>query len=132
MRRYVPKPAVSNCSNFSIAASVTSGKEMAAGLHLVPLGRAVDAYRVRRKLRYNWRYYGHEQLDHSRGIYRVPQCPTKAHLLATGEPAPATFFTDIEARLSSMFKWTVTGSARDFGELWSSRDYEAIAHPVDW
>jgi hypothetical protein len=60
------------------------------------------------------------------------KCPTKAHLLATGEPAPATFFTDIEARLSSMFKSTVTGSARDFGELWSSRDYEAIAHPVDW
>jgi predicted RecB family nuclease len=73
------------------------------------------------------------------------KCPTKAHLLATGEPAPATFFTDIEARLSSMFKSAVTRRARvgtevaeplDFGELWSSRDYEAIAHeavarPVD-
>ena len=29
------------------------------------------------------------------------KCPTKAHLLAIGEPAPATFFTDIEARISS-------------------------------
>jgi CRISPR/Cas system-associated exonuclease Cas4 (RecB family) len=68
------------------------------------------------------------------------KCPTKAHLLATGEPAPATFFADIEARLSSMFKSAVAGRARvgaevaeplDFGELWISRDYEAIAHPVD-
>ena len=32
------------------------------------------------------------------------KCPTKAHLLAIGESAPATFFTDIEARISSMYK----------------------------
>jgi hypothetical protein len=30
------------------------------------------------------------------------KCPTKAHLLAIGEPAPGTFFTDIEVRISSM------------------------------
>ena len=38
------------------------------------------------------------------------KCPTKAHLLAIGEPAPATFFTDIEAGISLMFKSTVTGT----------------------
>jgi predicted RecB family nuclease len=68
------------------------------------------------------------------------KCPTKAHLLAIGEPAPATFFTDIEARISSMYKSAVTRRLRvgtdvaeplDFGKLWSSRDHEAIAHPVD-
>ena len=32
------------------------------------------------------------------------KCPTKAHLLAMGKSAPATFFTDIEARISSMYK----------------------------
>jgi hypothetical protein len=36
------------------------------------------------------------------------KCPTKAHLLAIGEPAPATYFTDIEARISSMYKSAVT------------------------
>lgn len=68
------------------------------------------------------------------------KCPTKAHLLAIGEPAPATFFTDIEARISSMYKSTVTRTLRvgtdvaeplDFGDLSSSRDHKAIAHPVD-
>ncbi|HWX29882.1 MAG TPA: hypothetical protein VNZ53_20895 [Steroidobacteraceae bacterium] len=68
------------------------------------------------------------------------KCPTKAHLLAIGEPAPATFFTDIEARISSMYKSAVTRTLRvgndvaeplDFGKLWSSRDHETIAHPVD-
>ena len=32
------------------------------------------------------------------------KCPTKAHLLAIGEPAPGAFFVDIEARISSMYK----------------------------
>jgi hypothetical protein len=32
------------------------------------------------------------------------ECPTKAHLLVIGESAPATFFTDIVARISSMYK----------------------------
>ena len=68
------------------------------------------------------------------------KCPTKAHLLAIGEPAPTTFFTDIEERISSMYKSAVMRRLRvgtdvaeplDFGELWSSRDHEAIAHPVD-
>jgi hypothetical protein len=37
------------------------------------------------------------------------KCHTKAHLLAIGEPAACTFFTDIEARISSMYK-AVAGS----------------------
>src|SRR5215471_6613730 len=32
------------------------------------------------------------------------KCHTKAHLLAIGEPAACTYFTDIEARISSMYK----------------------------
>jgi len=32
------------------------------------------------------------------------KCPTKAHLLAIGEPAPGAYFTDIEARISAMYK----------------------------
>src|SRR5260370_15034493 len=68
------------------------------------------------------------------------KCPTKAHLLATGEPAPDPFFADIEARISSMYKLVVTQRLRvgtevaeplDFGGLWSSHGHEAIAHPVD-
>ena len=68
------------------------------------------------------------------------KCPTKAHLLAIGDPAPTTYFTDIEARISSMYKSAAMRSLRvgaevaeplDFGELLSSRDHEAIAHPVD-
>ena len=68
------------------------------------------------------------------------KCPTKAHLLAIGESAPATFFTDIEARISSMYKSVASRRMRvgadaveplDFGALWRSRGHEAIAHPVD-
>jgi hypothetical protein len=64
------------------------------------------------------------------------KCPTKAHLLAIGEPAPATYFTDIEARISSMYKSVVTRTLRagtgvaeplHFGDL-GSRDH---THPVD-
>jgi len=32
------------------------------------------------------------------------KCPTKAHLLAIGEPPPGTFFADIETRISYMYK----------------------------
>jgi len=71
------------------------------------------------------------------------KCPTKAHLLAIGEPAPATYFTDIEARILSMYKSAVTrtlgpgtGVAEPlhFGDLGSSRDHrdhKAMTHPVD-
>jgi predicted RecB family nuclease len=68
------------------------------------------------------------------------KCPTKAHLLAIGEPAPATFFSDIEARISLTYKSAVTrnlpagaevAKPLDFGELLSSRNHEALAHPVD-
>jgi hypothetical protein len=68
------------------------------------------------------------------------KCPTKAHLLAIGEPAPATYFTDIEARISSMYKsavtrtlLAVTGVAKPlhFGDLGTSRGNKAMTHPVD-
>jgi hypothetical protein len=60
------------------------------------------------------------------------KCPTKAHLLAIGDPATATYFTDIEARISSMYKSSAMGSPRvgvqmaaplDFGELLNSRGH---------
>ena len=35
------------------------------------------------------------------------KCPTKGHLVGGGERAPGTFFTDIEARISSMYKAAV-------------------------
>jgi predicted RecB family nuclease len=68
------------------------------------------------------------------------KCPTKGHLLTIGEPAPATFFTDIEARIWSMYKSAVTRNMRvgpdvaeplDFRELRSIRDRETVAHAVD-
>ena len=69
------------------------------------------------------------------------KCPTKAYLLVIGESAPATFFTDIGARISSMYKSVASRRMRvgadaveplDFGALWRSRGHdEAIAHPVD-
>src|SRR5258708_8150967 len=69
------------------------------------------------------------------------KCPTKAYLLAIGEPIPNSFFTDIEARISSRYKSEVTrrlrvgaevAEPRDFGVVWGSRGREAIAHPVDF
>jgi predicted RecB family nuclease len=69
------------------------------------------------------------------------KCPTKAHLLAIGEPIPDAFFADMEAHMSSMFKSVVTQSLKvgtevgseplDFAELCLARGHEAIAHPVD-
>ena len=68
------------------------------------------------------------------------KCPTKAHLLAIGDPANTTYFTDIEARISSMYKSAAMRSLRvgvqmaaplDFGELLNSRGHEVLAHPVD-
>ena len=31
------------------------------------------------------------------------KCPTKAHLMAIGEPAPGAYFADIETRISSIY-----------------------------
>ena len=68
------------------------------------------------------------------------KCPTKAHLLAIGEPAPSSYFVNIEARISSMYKAVAKQRLRvgaevaellDFGQLWRSLDYEAITHHVD-
>src|SRR6266478_421601 len=68
------------------------------------------------------------------------RCPTKAHLLAIGEPAPGAFFVDVEARISSMYKAAAkqqlhTGAKvtelLEFGQLWCSLDYDSITHYVD-
>src|SRR5215470_9638869 len=68
------------------------------------------------------------------------KCPTKAHLLAVGEPAPGTFFVDIEARISSMYKAAATRQLHtgakvsellDFGQMLWSLDYDPITHYVD-
>ena len=68
------------------------------------------------------------------------KCPTKALLVAIGEPAPGSFVADIEARRSSMYKAAAKQRLRvgaevaellDFGERWRSLDYEAITHHVD-
>ena len=68
------------------------------------------------------------------------KCPTKAHLMAIGEPAPDAFFADIEARIYSLYKSVAKQSLRvggevaeifDFGQLWRNLDYEAITVYVD-
>jgi CRISPR/Cas system-associated exonuclease Cas4 (RecB family) len=68
------------------------------------------------------------------------KCPTKAHLVAVGEPAPGAFFAGIEAHISSMYKSAAqrrlpiaAGASElvDFGQLRRSPDYEAITHYVD-
>src|SRR5262245_8970574 len=73
-------------------------------------------------------------------LSRSLNVPMKAHLLAVGERATSTFFTDIEARISFMYKSTVTrgllveagvSEPLDFGELLSSRGNEVLVHPVD-
>src|SRR5260370_34897377 len=67
------------------------------------------------------------------------KCPTKAHLLAIGEPAPDAFFANIEARISSMYKAEATrrppigaevAELLDFGQLSRSLDYETIKQHV--
>jgi hypothetical protein len=68
------------------------------------------------------------------------KCPTKAYLMAIGEPAPGAFFTGIEARISSMYKAAAkqrfpikaeVAELLDFGQLWRGLGYEAITHHID-
>ncbi len=68
------------------------------------------------------------------------KCPTKAHLLAINEPPPGTFFADIEARMSSMFKAAAKRRLRvevtmaeplDLGQQFRSVENEAIMNHVD-
>jgi hypothetical protein len=68
------------------------------------------------------------------------KCPTKAHLLAIGEPAPGASFVDIEAGISSMYKPVQSGSytpGQDWpkfsssGYLWCTLDDEKIPNYVD-
>src|SRR5712675_2369061 len=68
------------------------------------------------------------------------KCPTKAHLLAIGEPAPDTYFANIEARISSMYKAAAKQRLRvgtelaepfDFRQLRRNPNFATIAHDVD-
>jgi predicted RecB family nuclease len=68
------------------------------------------------------------------------KCPTKAYLLAIGEAAPDTFFSDTQERISSMYKSLVTQKLRvrgeeieplHFGELCAGRCDRAAQYPID-
>src|SRR5271166_5233821 len=68
------------------------------------------------------------------------KCPTKAHLLAIGESPPGTFFAEVEARMSSMYKAMAKrrlhvgaeeAEPLEFGQLWRGPDYATIIHDVD-
>jgi hypothetical protein len=68
------------------------------------------------------------------------KCPTKAHLLAIGESPPGTFFAEVEARMSSMYKAMAKrrlhvgaeeAEPLEFVELWRGPDYATITHDVD-
>jgi predicted RecB family nuclease len=68
------------------------------------------------------------------------KCPTKARLMATDEPAPGSYFADIEARISSMYKaaakqrlriGTEAGEPLDFEYLLCNPDQATLTHDVD-
>ncbi len=68
------------------------------------------------------------------------KCPMKAYLLTIGARPPGTFFADIEARISSMYKAGAKRRLRlgadvaeplDFGQVCRSPDYATITHDVD-
>jgi predicted RecB family nuclease len=68
------------------------------------------------------------------------KCPTKAHLMAIGEPAPGNHFIDIETSISSMYKAAAKRQSLiaaevseflDFKERWRSLDHDATTHYVD-
>src|SRR5262249_52841857 len=69
------------------------------------------------------------------------RCPTKAYLLAIGEPTPQTFFADIEARISSTYSTVTKHQLRveynvsqplDFNQIWRGViDSKAMRHYVN-
>src|SRR5208337_2279286 len=68
------------------------------------------------------------------------KCSTKAHLLAIGEPAPDSFFANIEARISSMYRTAAERRLRiganaikslAFSQLCRGVDNEAVTQHVD-
>lgn len=68
------------------------------------------------------------------------KCPTKAHLLATGDHATDAFFADIESRIKTEYKALARrrqsveaeeAEPLDFERLWHGLDNEAITHHVD-
>jgi predicted RecB family nuclease len=58
------------------------------------------------------------------------KCPTKAHLLVIGEPNSGTFFADIEARISSMFKAAAQRLCAG-GEFTETLDFRQLAYSGD-
>ena len=68
------------------------------------------------------------------------KCPTKAHLLAIGEPPPGNFFADINLRISSTYKTAVkqrlsvaaqVPEILEVGQPWPGLASGAITHHVD-
>jgi len=57
------------------------------------------------------------------------KCPTKAHLLSIGEFAPDTYFANIEARISSMYKAVAKQRLRVGTELAEPFDFRQLAQP---
>jgi hypothetical protein len=54
------------------------------------------------------------------------KCPTKGFLLARDETAPDTFFTDTQARISSMYKSLVSQALRVGGEVIEPLDFSEL------
>jgi len=68
------------------------------------------------------------------------KCSTKAHVLAIGEPAPDSFFADIEARISTMYRTAATQRLHigadvirplAFSQLQRGIDNVAVTHHID-
>jgi predicted RecB family nuclease len=68
------------------------------------------------------------------------KCPMKAHLLAIGAPPSGTFFADIEARISSMYKAGAkqrlhvganVDEPLDFQQIWRSVDCATVTRDVE-
>jgi hypothetical protein len=67
------------------------------------------------------------------------KCPTKAHFLAIGEPAPDSFFADIEARISTMYRTAATRlhigadviRPLAFSQLQRGIDNVSVTHHID-
>jgi hypothetical protein len=83
--------------------------------------------------------YGRERSDHGCGVFRIHPMPDEG-TLAIGEPPSGTFFADIEARISSIYKAGAKRRLRlgadvaeplDFGHIWRSPDCATVTHEVD-
>ena len=55
------------------------------------------------------------------------KCPTKAHLLAIGQPAPGTYFAEIEALISSKYKAVAKRQPRIEAEIAELLEFRTAA-----